>query len=69
MTRNIIASNEIIKMRDFLVTSCEQNYDRWMKDCRSDLFAYCQENLKDYAALFDVKNFEKYKKFDFMQKI
>lgn len=69
ITRFTIASDEIIKMREFLIASCEQSYDHWMRDCRSDLFAYCKENSKEYAALFEVNKFEKYKRFNFMQKI
>ena len=67
--KQIIDGELILKMSEYLVESSKLSYDKWMRDCRRDLFAYCSNNIPNLKNIFDAKKFDKYQKFNYIRQI
>ena len=67
--KKIIEKEKIYEMHEYLVQSSKQNYDRYMKQCRKDLFNYCKSNYEDCISLFSVDVFKGFEKENFLNKV
>ena len=65
----IIDRSEVLTMYKYLVQSSKQNYDKWMKYCRENLFAYCKQYYPADAAMFDQEAFKAFKKVNYIQPV
>ena len=60
-----IPKDEILYMNEILKNAAKIDYDSWMEKCRTKLYFYCKEKEPNLASLFERKEYEMYKKYNF----
>lgn len=68
LRRMRIPEEQIKFMHSILMSAAEQNYDYYIKTCRSRLFNYCRINYPQLAKLFGEDAFSSYTKYTYADK-